>query len=170
MNSGKISSRQSRAKLRRLIIFNKTCINCSADFVASGPAGKYCEDCQDFKLSEQRRKNRERNERARRAKGCKVGRGALPGKDHPNYKHGYYVAQTQSGPYRQKVRYCERCGVDTFELSRWHWVMHHKDHDHSNHNENNLELLCKKCHAKDHKIENNFKGSVTTISKESTSK
>lgn len=137
-------------------MYTKLC-ECGDTFESTGPAGKYCRSCKEIAKEKQRQKNREAAEVRRRAKGCKIGRGAPKGDKHPNYKHGYYVAQTQSREYREKVRYCERCGVDTFTLSRWHWVMHHKDHNHSNHSDDNLELLCKRCHAIEHKVENNCK-------------
>lgn len=136
-------------------MYSKVC-DCGTKFQSTGPAARYCASCQEIRKEQIRKENRERNERKRRERGCKVGRGALPGKDHPNYKHGYYVAQTQSQKYRKKIRYCERCGIDTWGLSRWHWVTHHKDHNHSNHDESNLELLCKACHASEHEVHNNF--------------
>jgi len=133
----------------------KVC-KCGTGFTATGPAALYCSTCKQAREDEIRRVKRERAERKRRERGCRIGRGALPGADHPNYKHGYYVAQTQSQKYRQKVRYCEECGVDTHELSRWHWMMHHIDHNHANHSEDNLQLLCKSCHAKTHDMHTNF--------------
>ena len=137
-------------------MYTKLC-KCGESFQSTGPAAKYCESCKKIAKEVQRQKNREAAERRRRSLGCSVGRGAPRGEAHPNYKHGYYVAQTQSREYRDNVRYCERCGVDTFNLSRWHWVMHHKDHNHSNHSIDNLELLCKRCHAIEHKVESNCK-------------
>lgn len=137
-------------------MYNKTC-ECGTKFVSTGPAGKYCESCKEIADTKQRLKNRERAEARRRKEGRRIGRGQLPGEAHANYKHGYYVAQAQSKAYREKVRFCERCGVDTYELSRWHWVMHHKDNDHSNHTENNLELLCKRCHQIEHNCVDNLK-------------
>jgi hypothetical protein len=136
-------------------MYTKVC-NCGTEFTSTGPAARYCEECRDIRKDEVRKQNRERNARARRANGCKIGRGAPLGELHPNYKHGFYVSQTQTRKYRDKVRYCERCSIDTWELSRWHWVTHHKDHNHSNHSESNLELLCKACHATEHEIHSNF--------------
>ena len=135
-------------------MYKKVC-DCGETFYSTGPAGRYCPTCKELADERIRQNNRERQEKRRREAGCKIGRGAPKGDQHPNYKHGYYVAQTQSREYRESVRYCERCGIDTFNLSRWHWVMHHKDHDHSNHNTDNLELLCKRCHAIEHQVQNN---------------
>lgn len=135
-------------------MFKKVC-DCGEEFYGTGPAARYCKSCKQIAIERTRQRNRERNERARRARGCKVGRGAERAEKHPNYKHGYWVAQTQSREYREKVQFCERCGVDTHRLGRWHWVMHHKDHNHANHSEDNLELLCKRCHAREHLVQHN---------------
>lgn len=143
--------------------FTKTCIICEKNFQSTGPAGKYCAEHMHIKKAEAKRKNREAAEKRRRKEGRKLGRGAPRGKAHPNYKHGFYVAQTQSREYRDAVQFCERCGIDTHLLSRWHWVMHHKDHNHANHSEDNLELLCKRCHAKEHDVVTNITERATTI-------
>lgn len=137
-------------------MFKKVC-DCGTEFMSTGRAGKYCKSCKEIAKERERQANRERMYNKRRAEGRKIGRGAERGEKHPNYKHGYYVAQTQSREYREKVRYCEKCGIDTLNLSRWHWVMHHKDHNHSNHSDDNLELLCKRCHAIEHEVQNNCK-------------
>lgn len=145
------------------MIFNKTCIICGNSFEGSGPSAKYCNKHLYIKELEAKRKNKERATQRRRKNGCKIGQGAPKGEQHPNYKHGFYVAQSQSREYRQKVRFCERCNIDTYILSRWHWVMHHKDHNHANHSHDNLELLCKSCHAKEHEVVTNITGRATTI-------
>ena len=134
----------------------KTCRMCGVTFENQAPAELYCDDCKIVRAGEQRQKRKEYAERKRREAGCKVGRGALPGAQHPNYKHGGYVSQTQCAAYRAKVRYCERCGKDLLNAGHYEWVMHHKDHNHSNHEESNLELLCKSCHQVEHRCWENF--------------
>lgn len=120
-----------------------------------------------LKTEEQRKKHREYTAAYRARKGLiknpGVGKGGFPhsGKLHPNYKHGFYVAQTQSRQYKDKVRYCERCGEDLHDATRHKWVMHHKDHNHANHDISNLELLCKRCHQIEHKCWRAFEGSET---------
>ena len=52
---------------------------------------------------------------------------------------------------------CERCGKDLEDATRWKWCVHHKDHDHSNHELSNLELLCKRCHQLEHSCQDNLK-------------
>lgn len=136
-------------------MYNKVC-QCGQTFVSRGPAARYCEDCKAIRTEEIRKENKERAERKRRARGCKVGRGAPKGDKHPNYRHGYYVAQTQARAYKEKVRYCERCGLDLHDRNKWLWCVHHKDHNHSNHSHDNLELLCKRCHQVEHECWLNF--------------
>jgi len=149
--------------------FNKIC-SCGTGFIGAGPAAKYCSTCITLRKEEIRLQNKNRAAHRRRERGCKIGQGAPAGSAHPNYKHGFYVSQTQTRKYREKIRYCERCGLDTWEMSRWHWVTHHKDHNHANHEESNLELLCKSCHATEHEVHNNFKESATTRERSRTLK
>lgn len=134
----------------------KICTKCETEYEPRGPAQKYCADCQEIRKIEVRKQRRECAERKRRERGCKVGRGAPRGESHPNYKHGLYVAQTQAPELLARVRYCERCDKDLSEVTKWEWCMHHKDHDHSNHDESNLELLCKRCHQLEHNCIDNL--------------
>ena len=139
-------------------MYIKICTDCGHTYKASGPAGKYCEDCTPKRKERQKLKNRIRAEKRRRREGRRIGRGQLAGEEHSNYKHGYYVAQTQSKKYKEMVEHlCERCGKDLTQANRWEWCMHHKDHNHANHHLDNLELLCKRCHQLDHKCIDNLK-------------
>jgi len=47
--------------------------------------------------------------------------------------------------YRKKYWHCERCLQDHSLL------VHHKDRNRQNNNENNLEVLCTSCHAVEHR-------------------
>jgi hypothetical protein len=56
--------------------------------------------------------------------------------------------------YREKVfatgkrpKICERCGFDKHPSAI---IVHHKDRNRSNNNDNNLEVLCANCHAIEH--------------------
>lgn len=139
-------------------MYDKVCVDCGSSYKATGPAAKYCESCAAQRKELEKKKKRIRAEKRRRKKGCRIGRGALPGDQHPMYKHGYYVAQTQARWYKHLAEHtCERCGKDLEHVNKWQWVVHHKDHDHSNHDINNLELLCKSCHQKEHNCSDNLK-------------
>lgn len=139
-------------------MYKKDCDLCGKEFYSAGPAGRYCPECKDVAVERQREKNKIRAEKRRRANGSRIGRGAPSGAEHPNYRHGFYVAQTQSSKYRASTDgCCERCKKDLSQVNRWHWVVHHKDHNHSNHEWDNLELLCKTCHATEHNVIDNLK-------------
>lgn len=67
----------------------------------------------------------------------------------------------RNGQYRDKKLnsmekfLCEMCGKDLSyaigNSEHYHeWVIHHLDWDHSNNDLNNLQLLCRKCHATAH--------------------
>lgn len=67
------------------------------------------------------------------------------GTDHPNYKDG------SRKKYRNLVTYtqCERCGYkDHPEILQ----VHHKDHNHSNNDPSNLEVVCPNCHCIEHYV------------------
>ena len=135
---------------------DKLCSRCEMQYTPTGRAQKYCPACQQVRADEVRQANKERQERKRRERGCKVGRGAPAGEAHPNYKHGFYVAQTQARRILEERQDCERCGKHLLGVSKWHWCMHHKDHNHANHEESNLELLCKRCHQLEHQCIDNL--------------
>lgn len=74
--------------------------------------------------------------------------GKLLGKKHPNYVDGY-------SSYREanlKNR-CEECGEDRAYLL----VVHHKNGDRRSNNPENLETLCRNCHACRHLVVKNGK-------------
>lgn len=139
-------------------MYTKTCYDCRETYTATGPAGKYCRTCNERRVELRKEANRLRAYKSRREKGCRLGRGALPGTGHPNYKHGFYVAQTQAKQYKVIAgNQCERCGKDLTDANRYGWAMHHKDHNHSNHDLRNLELLCKRCHQMEHGCQDKLK-------------
>lgn len=135
----------------------KLCKMCTTEYQETGPAQRYCPHCQVVRAAEVKLQRKAYAERKRRARGAKVGRGAPAGAAHPNYKHGWYVAQTQARQILEERRECERCSTNLIGVSKWHWVMHHRDHNHANHAEENLELLCKSCHQMEHNCINNLK-------------
>lgn len=103
--------------------------------------------------------------------GVGSGKGQGYGETHTSYKDGNGVFQIRlSKQVKEERRYCERCGKDLLSVSRYHWVVHHKDHDRSNNEMENFELLCKRCHQLEHNCYDNFSKGATTISKESSCK
>ena len=156
--------------------FSKVCITCGCSFIGSGPAAKYCPEHQEQNRLRVLKQQRERVARDRAASGKiakpGVGKGGNPYRkeQHPSYKHGFYVAQRQSAEVKRRVRYCERCHTDLLLATHYFWTVHHKDHNHSNHADENLELLCKRCHQIEHECHLAFTKGATTIPKGSRPK
>ncbi len=124
-------------------MYNCKCIRCDSSFLGKYPKTKIC-------------------------KGCSL-RGQPRGESHWNYKDGDYTYETIRTEIRETHRYCGVCSKDLRTATRWKWVIHHKDHNHFNNDIDNLQLLCKSCHAKEHEVNSNFEG-ATTIPKGSRAK
>lgn len=143
------------------MLYNKTC-KCGAEFIGNGPAAKYCRECAKRRKEEIREADRIRAANYKIKHGLIVnpgsGSGSATGKReaHYMYKHGKYVFETLRNEIKSARRYCERCSKDLIEATHYFWVVHHKDHDHWNHEYSNLELLCKQCHQIEHKCWKNF--------------
>ena len=148
-------------------MYDKICKICGCEFVASGPAGRYCNSCG---TEERKRKAREQSAKYKiknglvQKPGVGSGNNQKLGDEHPSYKHGWYVADRLRVEVKNSRRYCERCTTDLLNVSRWHWVVHHKDHDHYNNVIDNLELLCKRCHQLEHECHKAFTQGATTTS------
>lgn len=149
-------------------MYKKKCKICECVFTGAGPASLYCYLCLPLAKAKTKEKNRQRSTAYKVAKGLVklpgVGSGNAQsiGEESPYYKHGWYIAD-RLRPAVKSRRYCERCDVDLEFASRWHWVVHHKDHNHYNNNLTNLELLCKRCHQIEHECHKAFDKSATTI-------
>jgi len=107
------------------------CIRCDSDFEGRYPKSKICKSCSK--------------------------RGQPRGEEHWNFKSGDYTYETIRKEIKGDIRYCEKCSIDLQDVSRYHWVVHHIDHDHYNNNRNNLQLLCKRCHQIEHNCVDSFK-------------
>lgn len=158
----------------KTVRFEKNCKICDCAFVGCGPAAVYCEVHKAEAKEERKRKNREAIAAERAASGRikkpGVGKGGNPwlGKEHPCYKHGWYIADRMREQVRAR-RYCNRCSKDLKDANRWGWVVHHLDHNHYNNDIGNLEFLCKRCHQIEHECHKAFSKGATTIPKGSRS-
>lgn len=156
--------------------FEKECSICGCVFTGTGPAAKYCPvHAEEMRqLAKERGYSNHVNKMIATGQLKKPGsgKGGNPyrGKDHPSYKHGWYVADRLRVEVKEERRYCERCDEDLKDVSRWHWVVHHKDNDHYNNAIENLELLCKRCHQVEHECHKAFDKGATTIPQGSTLK
>ena len=64
------------------------------------------------------------------------------GKGNPNYKNGI---RTGKRMILEVNKICQECGSDE------RLEVHHKDKNRKNNNLNNLQLLCRSCHSKQHR-------------------
>lgn len=132
------------------------CTYCGAEYTPTGPAQKYC-------TIKCKRKEMWQWEVARRAEeGNPVGswggnHSGKTGVEHHAYKTGIGLfSNGLSRDYRTRVGNCERCNKDLREASPGFWAVHHKDHDRTNNNDGNFELLCKRCHQIEHECWKNL--------------
>lgn len=143
------------------MLYNMIC-KCSTPFTGTGPAAKYCALCKEEAVELQKEKNRKRSAMYKTDRNLILnpgsGSGSATGKGEKNrmYKHGMYVFETLRNEIKAEVRYCETCNKDLIDATHYFWVVHHKDHDHWNHERSNLALLCKQCHQIEHHCWKNF--------------
>ena len=79
------------------------------------------------------------------------------GKDHYAYKDGNGLFTMKlAKTYKLKVRYCEHCNKDLLDVKPALYAVHHIDHNRSNNEETNFQLLCKRCHQLEHKCWENL--------------
>lgn len=150
----------------------RSCLNCGKEFIPTGCNQKFCTiSCRKlFHAESMREYFRRWDIEHGRIKNPGVGRGGSTktGIDNPNYQTGIGIFADKLRPKikAERVR-CERCNKDLSTVGRYEWAVHHRDHDRTNNDESNLELLCKKCHQIEHDCHKAFEG-VTTIPKGST--
>ena len=130
---------------------NKECKYCKKNFDTTGSNQKFC----SVKCRKKNDWKTYREKRLAEGNPLRDGPGGNPsgklGKDHWAYVHGEGMFESRLSPeYTKKVRYCERCNKDLLNVSPYHRCVHHKDHNRSNNDESNFELLCKSCHQKEH--------------------
>ena len=143
----------------------KACQNCGVTYTPSGPAQKYCGECQ---LTIKRSVRNAWHNARRRNAGVKVGSGSVTGDSASNYKHGKSVFDRWARERKAELNYCEECGISLSQATRWGWIGHHIDHNNMNNAKSNLKILCKRCHQIEHKCWKHFFEGVTTIPKGSS--
>lgn len=135
--------------------------DCSAWFIPTGPAAKYCPICaEQVKLSNAARNTQNYRIRNGLVQRPGVGKGGnnAKGEEDSQHKNGMGYFMSIRGAVRIKRRYCERCNKDLISVGRYEWVVHHRDHDRSNNVDENFELLCKRCHQIEHECHKAFEG------------
>lgn len=143
----------------------KSCLQCSILFIPTGRNHKYCAVCA-----------KSRAKQVVKAWGYKTGvlngsgsgSSTGTGKDNFQYSHGRSVFRRWAKERLKQLAYCcERCGNSIDASARGTWAGHHKDHNCMNNVQDNLEVLCKRCHQLEHECWRAFQ-SVTTIPQGST--
>ena len=140
-------------------MYNKVCKICGCAFTSEARPTQFCAECKIVRDKENILRNS-----LKRAKKPGVGKGGNPlkGESNPMYKHGMYVFETLRTEIKEERRFCERCDKDLVDATHYMWVVHHKDHNHWNHELTNLELLCKRCHQVEHECHKAFSKGATT--------
>jgi hypothetical protein len=130
------------------VLKDKVCERCQIVYSPKGTAQRYCDSCRILVRKEATIKQQIK-------KGVQVGIGSGnaqgTGKEHHTYKNGI-------GSYRKiakenKSPFCEQCLTPIDFSNHYKWCVHHKDHDRTNNELDNLELLCKRCHQIEHDCE-----------------
>jgi hypothetical protein len=127
-----------------------TCVICNTQFYNAGPTGKYCSSqC----------KERSRTSIRGKIETCRFCNSGF--KVRASNNCGRFCSRKCAGFYSQlfiaKLNYrvrafvyyglkCNRCDNSNKKTL----VVHHKDHDHSNNDISNLEVLCSNCHLEHH--------------------
>lgn len=144
----------------------KTCKTCGLPFIGKGPASRYCDSCPP--PSKTREYARQATQKYRATHGIGevgVGKGKSSknkGSTAPGYKNGWTAYKQRGRELKvERGNACERCHKDLTLATRWEWVCHHKDHDRTNPADDNLEILCKRCHQIEHECWLAFEGATT---------
>lgn len=132
----------------------KNCKYCGVEYQPTGSCSKFCCKEHQYKWQDENGIRKEYRDRAHAKMGMCVGigSGGLTGKGskNQNYKHGYWAFKNYAKELRNLGVPCNRCAIDLRTTGKAGYVGHHIDHDPTNNNLNNMELLCRKCHAMHH--------------------
>lgn len=157
----------------------KPCRICGIIILPTAPAMLYCESCKatrDREITDRERvQAREAYRNKQFAKGRILGHGKgssnKKGIDSPYYKNGIGNFHKNLKPFlRSLYSSCQWCNKDLTTASQYEWCVHHIDHDRNNNTIDNLILLCKSCHQKEHSCHLAFLKGATTIPSGSTLK
>lgn len=136
---------------------NRQCKSCYQTYTPSGPAQKYCPECGlKIKRANSRKKNKIFRKKQGRAVGVGSGNNQGRGESHATYKNGTGIYKKLGKQKAIELGHCERCKTKLDLENPFKWCTHHKDHNRMNNKLENLEILCKSCHQKEHKVHLNF--------------
>lgn len=132
----------------------KDCKYCGVEYIPTGSSSKFC--CHEHLYLWQKENGVQKQYRdtanAKIGRKVGIGSGGTTGKGSNNhmYKNGYWSFKNYAKELKNLGVPCNRCGIDLRTTGKRGYVGHHIDHDQTNNNLNNLELLCRKCHALHH--------------------
>jgi len=151
--------RQYRAKLEMKRTYKPKLCACGVEFTPKGPASLRCSTCAKSSAQDAREKAYFKYAKKR---GINYGAGTgnhnshHKGKDSKCYSSGtgeYVRARVEM---LAELKCCERCNKDLQTVGSFERVIHHRDHNRSNNERINLELLCKRCHQIEHECFEHF--------------
>lgn len=157
------------------ILNDKQCAHCGVTYTPTGRNSKFCSKSCKYKAKHASY----REAMAAAGTPLRPTPGGNPrgrrGIEHHAYKTGIGLFKAHlSAAYRADVGACERCAVDLRSCRPGTWAVHHRDHDRTNNNPANFELLCKRCHQLEHNctanLPNGKQQGATTIPQGSTAK
>lgn len=134
----------------------KICPRCECEFDTTGPNHKYCSHHCKISTYKDNGKSKEWRDRFNEKAGTLVGIGSGGttgvGKKNHMFSHGRYAFRNYARKLKNLGVPCAVCGRDLRDCSRGMWVGHHIDHDQTNNDLTNLQMMCKPCHLKHHEI------------------
>lgn len=145
----------------------KPCKKCSVVFQPKSTCNLYCDTCAPIALQETKKRGRDAFYR-RQGRQVGVGSGGTTGfgEANPYYKHGKSVFDRWAREKLAEIGKCERCSCEIDRTKRGSWAGHHKDHNPNNNVKENLELLCRRCHAIEHECWKAFEGATTKVTRD----
>lgn len=142
------------------------CIICKEVKVKTGKNQKVCDEpecrkeIQRIRTQEYRRRKAKTEGRLHRVD-IGRGQGQPIGKDSAHYKTGIAMFHKLAPLIRKARKVCNRCNKNLLNANKDDWCVHHIDHDRTNNEISNFELLCKRCHQVEHKCWEAFETSTT---------
>lgn len=127
----------------------KACGLCGKTYRPTSNRQKYCVECQ---REDNKRRCRERYRRTYVPKGYNQ-----QGASNNAWRGGIYGGYYQRKAYDHYGRKCGECG------SGKSLCVHHKDEDRYNNELDNLEVLCRSCHARRHELHKNFSNTLKKV-------
>ena len=141
-----------------------SCQYCGCSIKPTGPNQKNCKSCLKKITNLDRQVSADMDRYKKFGTYDRIGQGGAQGsgKYSPFWRGEKILLSKSKNKIRSERVFCNRCGKNLLEASRWLWCIHHIDRDKTNQDPSNLELLCKRCHQLEHDCISHLEP-VTTI-------